>query len=82
MPARADFRLFAFTVKENICFDRPETDEHIIKLMEENGAGEKMAALDPRAENELYQNFHRIIKGKAAVFISHRMSSTRFCDQL
>nr|HML47436.1 ABC transporter ATP-binding protein [Clostridia bacterium] len=43
---------------------------------------EPTAALDPRAEYELYRQFHRLILGKTAVFISHRMSSARFCDRV
>lgn len=43
---------------------------------------EPTAALDPIAEYELYQSFDKIIKGKSAVYISHRLSSTRFCDNI
>jgi len=38
--------------------------------------------LDPRAEYELYQKFGEIVQGKTAVFISHRLSSSRFCDKV
>lgn len=41
---------------------------------------EPTAALDALAEYELYQNFDRIISDKSAIYISHRLSSTRFCD--
>lgn len=41
---------------------------------------EPTAALDALAEYELYQNFDKMIKEKSAVYISHRLSSTRFCD--
>ena len=41
---------------------------------------EPTAALDPRAEYELYQQFNAMVQGKTAVYISHRLSSTRFCD--
>jgi len=41
---------------------------------------EPTAALDPRAEYELYRIFDRLTEGKSAVYISHRLSSTRFCD--
>ncbi len=41
---------------------------------------EPTAALDALAEYELYQNFDRMIQDKSAVYISHRLSSTRFCD--
>ena len=41
---------------------------------------EPTAALDPRAEYEIYQQFNDMVKGKTAVYISHRLSSTKFCD--
>lgn len=41
---------------------------------------EPTAALDALAEYELYQNFDCIISDKSAIYISHRLSSTRFCD--
>ena len=41
---------------------------------------EPTAALDALAEYDLYQNFNSMIGEKSAVYISHRLSSTRFCD--
>lgn len=41
---------------------------------------EPTASLDALAEYELYQNFDKMIQEKSAVYISHRLSSTRFCD--
>ncbi len=41
---------------------------------------EPTAALDPLAEYNLYKSFDEIIADKTAVYISHRLSSTRFCD--
>ena len=43
---------------------------------------EPTAALDPRAESEIYQGFHRLTEGKTALYISHRLSSARFCDRI
>lgn len=43
---------------------------------------EPTAALDALAEYELYQNFDRMIGEKSAIYISHRLSSTRFCDHI
>lgn len=43
---------------------------------------EPTAALDPIAENELYQKYGRLTSGKTSIFISHRLSSTRFCDRI
>lgn len=128
-----DFKLFSFTIKENICFSEVEDsqDDEINKIMVESGLGEKIAkldkgihthvyknfetdgfepsggegqklalaraiykdapivildeptsALDPRAEYEIYQKFNDLVLGKTAVYISHRLSSTRFCDHI
>ncbi len=43
---------------------------------------EPTSALDPLAEFEIYQNFDQLIGHKTAVYISHRLSSTRFCDAI
>ncbi len=125
-----DFRLFAFTLKENITvFENKEKDlseiyqisgvsewiddlEHgedtyIYKYFVESGVepsggqGQKMAiaralykdapivildeptaALDPISEYEVYQNFDQLVQNKTAIYISHRLSSCRFCDRI
>lgn len=43
---------------------------------------EPTAALDPIAESETYELFWRLSKHKTAIFISHRLASTRFCDKI
>ena len=43
---------------------------------------EPTAALDPIAEYEIYTKFNEIVGGKTAVYISHRLSSCRFCDDI
>lgn len=43
---------------------------------------EPTAALDPIAENDIYMKYHEMTSGKTAVFISHRLASTRFCDRI
>lgn len=43
---------------------------------------EPTAALDPIAENELYLQYNALSGGKTSFFISHRLSSTRFCDKI
>ncbi len=43
---------------------------------------EPTAALDPLAEYEIYTNFDKIIGTKTAVYISHRLSSCRFCEKI
>lgn len=126
-----DYKLFSFTVKDNVVFGKEVDDEiitnelnqiglqdklhslpkgiytNIYKNFEEDGfepsggEGQKIAitraihknapiiildeptaALDPRAEYNIYQNFNQLIKGKTALYISHRMSSAKFCDKV
>ncbi|NBD24938.1 ABC transporter ATP-binding protein [Paenibacillus glycinis] len=43
---------------------------------------EPTAALDPIAEFEIYARFHEIIGDKTAIFVSHRLSSCRFCHDI
>lgn len=43
---------------------------------------EPTAALDALAEYKLYMDFDKLIGNKTAVYISHRLSSTRFCDDI
>ena len=43
---------------------------------------EPTAALDPIGEAEVYENFNKLVKDKTSVFISHRLSSCRFCDDI
>ena len=41
---------------------------------------EPTAALDAMAESRMYEDFDHLVDGKMAVYISHRLASTRFCD--
>lgn len=125
-----DFKLFAFTLKENITmFNESEEnlkkiydisgiskwieeledseDTYIYKYFVENGIepsggesqkmaiaralyknapivilDEPTAALDPIAEYEVYKNFDKLVYGKTAIYISHRLSSCKFCDRI
>ena len=43
---------------------------------------EPTAALDPISEYEIYQRFDELIEGKTAIYVSHRMSSTRFSQRI
>ncbi len=43
---------------------------------------EPTAALDPVAEHRIYQQFNNFVEGKTAIYISHRLSSCRFCDTI
>lgn len=43
---------------------------------------EPTAALDALAEEEIYRQFDALIGGRTAIYISHRLASTRFCDAI
>lgn len=43
---------------------------------------EPTAALDPLAEREIYERFNDLTENKTALYISHRLASTRFCDAI
>ena len=43
---------------------------------------EPTAALDPIAEHDMYLKYDQMTVGRSAVYISHRLASTRFCDRI
>lgn len=43
---------------------------------------EPTASLDPISESEIYEKFNELVEGKLSLFISHRLSSCRFCDRI
>ena len=126
-----DFKLFAFSLKENIVLGKQEDEakveevlrlsglyedamklEHgldttLYKSFDEQGTelsggqqqkvvisralyhnapivilDEPTAALDPMAEYEIYKKFDSLVGGKTAIYISHRLSSCKFCDHI
>ncbi len=135
-PVFQDFKLFGFSIGENILFkeieDRTPSEnekiEKLIELVELDGMTEKLskgidntifkifdedgiepsggeqqkiaiaralyknapviildeptAALDPIAEYEIYRQFHTLVGDKTAFYISHRLSSCKFCDKI
>lgn len=128
-----DFKLFSFSIKENITFDKTETAEDKIRFEKiiastglnevvdkldkgvdtlvyrdfddagftpSGGEGQKIAiaraayknapivildeptaALDPKAENKIYEQFDEFFADKCSLYISHRMAVTRFSDR-
>ncbi|MDE5588107.1 MAG: ABC transporter ATP-binding protein/permease [Acetatifactor sp.] len=58
----------------------------LARALYKNGAmlmlDEPTAALDPLAEQDMYNKYSEMTKGRTAVFISHRLASTRFCDRV
>lgn len=130
-PVFQDFKLFAFSIKENIVLDDACSDEELSRLIEQVGLGDKIAslekgtetmlfksfdengiepsggeqqkmaiaralykkapvvildeptaALDPVAEYDIYRQFDSLVGGKTAIYISHRLSSCKFCDRI
>lgn len=43
---------------------------------------EPTSALDPLAEAEVYEHFNDLVGNQTAIYISHRMSSSMFCDKI
>jgi len=126
-----DFKLFAFSLKENIALGDEEDAEKIEEVLKLSGLyedamklehgldttlyksfdeqgtelsggqqqkvaisralyrnapivilDEPTAALDPVAEYEIYKKFDSLVGGKTAIYISHRLSSCKFCDHI
>ncbi|MGI5959507.1 MAG: ABC transporter ATP-binding protein [Massiliimalia sp.] len=126
-----DFKLFSFSLRDNVCLSKPADDQKIYHIFDQiglsgliqklgdglntsvyknfdetgfepsGGEGQKIAlaralyknapivildeptaALDPRAEYEIYQQFNYLVQNKTAIYISHRLSSSKFCDKI
>lgn len=43
---------------------------------------EPTSALDPISENNVYESFFKLVREKTAIFVSHRMSSCKFCEKI
>ena len=72
---------------EGIEFSGGENQKVIIaRSLYKNGyimvLDEPTAALDALAENEIYINFNKMVYNKTAIYISHRLASTHFCDKI
>lgn len=130
-PVFQDFKLFAFSMKDNIVLDGSCDDSEVNSLIAQIGLSEKAeslengvdtmlfkafdengvepsggeqqkiaiaralfkkspvvildeptAALDPIAEYDIYRQFDTLVGGKTAIYISHRLSSCKFCDRI
>lgn len=63
--------------KQKLLFARALYKEAPLLILDE-----PTAALDPIAESELYQKYGEATKERTSLYISHRLSSTRFCDRI
>lgn len=126
-----DFKLLAFSIRENIILDQKASEEEIANIYKLAGIEDKIislekgidtiifksfdkdgielsggeqqklaiaralyknslivildeptAALDPIAEYDIYRQFDTLVGGKTAIYISHRLSSCKFCDKI
>lgn len=72
---------------DGILLSGGETQKLLLaKALYKNGSflilDEPTSALDPIAESKIYEEYNEMSKGKTAVFISHRLASTKFCDKI
>lgn len=93
-----DFKLFGYTLDENICMgatDRNPADYSAAdreKIYEISGIAPWVKALKKQGdtllgkefdpEYEIYHHFHKMVQNKTAIYISHRLSSCKFCDRI
>lgn len=73
--------------EEGILLSGGETQKLLLaKAIYKNGSflilDEPTSALDPLAESKIYEEYNNLAAGKTAVFISHRLASTKFCDRI
>ena len=73
--------------EEGILLSGGETQKLLFaKAIYKNGSflilDEPTSALDPLAESKIYEEYNNLAAGKTAVFISHRLASTKFCDRI
>lgn len=130
-PVFQDFKLFAFSIEDNITLEREGEEKEVDGIIEQVGLKEKLeslengkntilykafdengiepsggeqqklaiaralykkapvvildeptAALDPVAEYDIYRQFDSLVGDKTAIYISHRLSSCKFCDKI
>lgn len=87
LPNGADTRMDRNVYKDAVDFSGGEKQKLLLaKALYKDAPililDEPTAALDPIAENQLYLKYSQLTEGKLSFFISHRLSSTRFCDRI
>lgn len=87
LPRGIDTRLVKSVYDDAVDFSGGELQKlALARALYKNGKAfildEPTAALDPIAENRIYLEYNRMTAGRTAVFISHRLASTQFCDRI
>ena len=87
LPKGLDTYLYPILDKEGVELSGGEAQKVAIAraLYKDSGVmvlDEPTAALDPLAEADIYTRFNQMVSGKSAIYISHRLSSCRFCDRI
>ncbi len=87
MPKGIDTKLMKYIWHDGVDLSGGEAQKLMLaRALYKNGPiiilDEPTAALDPIAEAELYEKYSSLTAGKASLYISHRLSSTRFCDRV
>lgn len=87
LPKGLETYLYSILDKDGVSFSGGEEQKVAIAraLYKDSGVmilDEPTAALDPLAEEDIYTRFNQMVSGKSAIYISHRLSSCRFCDRI
>lgn len=87
LPARLDTHLGRSVYLDGVVLSGGQYQRLMLaRALYKDGAmlmlDEPTAALDPLAERDMYHKYSEMTKGRTAVFISHRLASTRFCDRV
>jgi len=87
LPKGLDTHVGREVYLDGVLFSGGETQRLMLaRALYKNGPilmlDEPTAALDPIAENDIYMKYSDMTSGKTAIFISHRLASTRFCDRI
>jgi len=87
LPLRLDTMMEKILNKNAVDFSGGQKQKLILARALYRDAGvlvldEPTAALDALAENDIYEKYARFTKDKTSFFVSHRLSSTRFCDRI
>lgn len=87
LPDREDSYITQQLEKSGVEFSGGESQKLLIaRALYQNGRllilDEPTSALDPIAESNIYEKYNEMTDGRTSLFISHRLASTKFCDEI